>query len=436
MLTPDKLRSIARCLSANLSLSADKLHDVEQRSRNWLAASISNRIIFFAISLTMMVVLIIGVISYSATNVLIRQNINASLESQTQLVGQNIQFALNAFVQDVADLAANSLIANGLLDSQGREIYLLPFLRDHKMPVPVEVEITLSDFQGAPIASNKQATTLRSYKDTAIVKQAIETGKPRAEILHDIQGYELLLVQPVVYPVTGRAEGALIARMNLQAVFEKSTSFFTLKFHKHLIIDGVDLTKNIHESSDETLIQVYKHLQLVPPLDSLNLQVMVDQKRGEAFAILNWVTFIYLTLGALTLWLVLRLARVMARRLTLPLSALSQTASQIAASGSLKMKAEVVGIDEVGNLGVVFNEMLNKLHTSHELLELRVAERTQELKHAEQRISSILGSVRDIIRSSALDGKEILYLNDAVEFIFEQPVHAFFQKPAFMEGND
>jgi len=69
--------------------------------------------------------------------------------------------------------------------------------------------------------------------------------------------------------------------------------------------------------------------------------------------------------------------------ITRPILRLSQ-ASQAIASGKLDQKVEVKGIDELKSLSESFNQMAKQLQESFEQLEIRVEERTAELKQAKE----------------------------------------------------
>jgi CheY-like chemotaxis protein/signal transduction histidine kinase len=77
---------------------------------------------------------------------------------------------------------------------------------------------------------------------------------------------------------------------------------------------------------------------------------------------------------------------VMARRLALPLSELTKTATRIAA-GEMELQATVVGAHEIVSLAAAFNSMTSQLRQILVGLEQRVEERTAELSQASDNLS-------------------------------------------------
>ncbi len=106
-----------------------------------------------------------------------------------------------------------------------------------------------------------------------------------------------------------------------------------------------------------------------------------------------------LLFSGFTLLLVAITAFFIARRITLPLSNLTETALAIA-SGDFERTAEVQSGDEVGMLAVAINTMTNRLRSMIESLEEHVRERTQQLEtvmEISQNLSEIL-DLSDLLR--------------------------------------
>jgi signal transduction histidine kinase len=71
------------------------------------------------------------------------------------------------------------------------------------------------------------------------------------------------------------------------------------------------------------------------------------------------------------------------RRLTTPLRQLTRAASLIA-TGDYSQRGRVAGSDELGQLGRAFDSMAQQVQEGHDLLELRIADRTRELRDAQE----------------------------------------------------
>ncbi len=103
-------------------------------------------------------------------------------------------------------MAANAFISNGLVDSLGRDQYLIPYLRDQTVPGAWNGELWLVDFEGRPIAAN--APNLHfDHQDSGALGAALAGGHVQVELTHQ---EDLLFVAPVVFPPTGSIEGAVV----------------------------------------------------------------------------------------------------------------------------------------------------------------------------------------------------------------------------------
>jgi signal transduction histidine kinase len=355
--------------------------------REWLASSISNRFTFAALSLTMVVALVIGISSYGVVTLLVSRSVKAELNSQATLTLQKLQADLNGLANDLASMAGNSFIANGLVDSLGRDTYLIPFLHEHQGSVSLKTVIVLCDYKGRPIASNgSEFVALQSAMPG--IKDVLATGKPSSQILKQAGRTYLVLAHPVIFPPTGQPEGVLLEAVDLLELFKLGTRHLGDDYLADLLARGANVAPQDGNSTKRGSISVSHRLALDDPLSSLNLGFRVSLAKGAAETPLKWVALLYLLFGLLILVLVFRFSQRTSRRLTLPLSSLSSTATSIAASGSLEVWAEVAGRDEVGTLAAAFNEMLRKLRASQEELESQVANRTRELKEAHDLLES------------------------------------------------
>jgi signal transduction histidine kinase/HAMP domain-containing protein/ActR/RegA family two-component response regulator len=114
-------------------------------------------------------------------------------------------------------------------------------------------------------------------------------------------------------------------------------------------------------------------------LDEIGAALVVEQSQAAAFAPARRLA---LTLAAIGLAVAALLALgiyVASRRIARPILAITDTAAAVAA-GDLTREAPVTTHDEVGRLAAAFNVMTSRLRETLEGLEQRVAERTEELR--------------------------------------------------------
>ena len=103
-----------------------------------------------------------------------------------------------------------------------------------------------------------------------------------------------------------------------------------------------------------------------------------------------------------------------------PLSALAQTVTEVQSHKNYSVRATKHGDDEVSNLIDGFNEMLAQIQERDKLLELRVAERTQELADSLAVLNATLGASGDGILVVDENGKK-LYQNRRTAELWKLP---------------
>jgi len=114
-------------------------------------------------------------------------------------------------------------------------------------------------------------------------------------------------------------------------------------------------------------------------IEERELALLAEQEVEEAFSHINQVALVIGVLVVLAVIITVTATIVVARRITRPISQLTETASAIAA-GDLTQSAVVERSDEIGILARAFNSMTVQLRGLIGSLEQRVAERTQELE--------------------------------------------------------
>lgn len=121
---------------------------------------------------------------------------------------------------------------------------------------------------------------------------------------------------------------------------------------------------------------------------------LIAAHKTNAVAEQNRAFVITLTLAGLVWVGVIAGGIWISRGITNPLASLSRTATQIAA-GDLTIVANVERDDEIGELALAFNSMTDQLRNLVDSLELRVADRTRELKTLEELGRAIINGPPD-----------------------------------------
>jgi len=115
--------------------------------------------------------------------------------------------------------------------------------------------------------------------------------------------------------------------------------------------------------------------------EGLGWILLLSHDTSEVFAPLRQLRNLLLGVTGGLLLVILGLAFVISRSISIPVKKLTETAQMIA-SGDLNKKVEVKSKDEIGQLGDAFNVMTSKLKKSYEGLEEKVKQRTAQLSES------------------------------------------------------
>jgi PAS domain S-box-containing protein len=355
----------------------------------WLKASFANQITVFVLSLTLGVSLLIGAASYFALRAQIEAATASGLATQTHLIERRLSHFINLASAELETLSRNSFLSNGLVDSSGRDGYLLPFLRDHRLSIPGRegVSLTLYDFAGKPLIQVRPDAAIAA--DADVVGQTIAMGRPQVRI--STQGNEtyLKLVQPIHFPPTQSVEGALAVRIRLAPLL--ANTGIALAEGQFLQLHTADAVLAQVGATQQVAIRVERALKLDAPLDTLALRLTLDSSTRDVHGPLDRLTLIYVVGLLLFLPLVGWAARQGARRLVAPLGQLGATADAIASTGVISLPPQVGAPNEVGRLADAFSRMLARVGAT----QTELNKQTAGLLASEEFLQSVLDSALD-----------------------------------------
>ncbi len=384
------------------------------RLQHWLAASIANRILAAALTVAAASIALTGITSYAFSRHLLQQKIEQEHAATAGLLTQRSELRLNSIGEELNTLAGNSLVVNALLDSAGRDAYLLPFLREFNSASLIPAALCLHDFRGAPLACNRPDVNV-PLAGLPWQKRVMEENRHYSELLPDGQG--LLLALPVVYPGTGLPEGMLMARYTLEQLF---ADLLPLAGERSARITAAGKALFVCDKCIEgvpALLETSQALNLAAPLDGLHLALWVGEPRTTAFAPLHRLTYTYLVLAALILLAVFAAARAIARRITRPLAQLTMSAEQVALNVYHELNTDAAGTDELGQLTASFDHMVHSLREAQAELEHRVEERTTALRAQRNDYRVIFDSVPAHIWYFDCDGRALRANRRAADFL-------------------
>ncbi len=208
-------------------------------------------------------------------------------------------------------------------------------------------------------------------------------------------------------------ETYLVDKLN---VFVSEAKFGPERFPRGVHTGGIDAALEGLDGTD--LYENYRGVPVVGAyrwMEERELALLAEMEQEEALAPARELTQMFVLVGLVMAVLVIAAAYGIARQISAPIVALTETATRITA-GDLKQEVTVRTHDEIGTLAQAFNSMTAQLRDLVGELEQRVAERTHDLA----RRSAELEASAQVAREAAAirDVKQLL--DATVRLISEQ----------------
>ncbi|MBE7940652.1 HAMP domain-containing histidine kinase, partial [Ramlibacter aquaticus] len=318
--------------------------------RPHLPAGLARRFALAAAGLAAAAVVLISLASWWLAN---RQHQAALAEIAARERGFHaaaVSSDLTAVHDRMAEMAASSILATGLVDSAGKETYLEPFLNGVRQINGVPVQLLFTDFEGQPIAGNPGARF--SPAQLAWLREQLRDGRPGARITRDGGVDELVAMQPLVYARTPSPEGALLYKVKLSDLHAGSGMLLDWAGH------GLD------SDGPATPVAVPSDFR------SLGLSIRGAQPSaataGELTIAPQLASFAVIGL-ALFAVVVLAGGR-LAALLTADLRRLEGFAREVTGEGLTQRRVPETGSSEVRGLAATINRMLDRLQAQQQAL--------------------------------------------------------------------
>ncbi|NYZ15601.1 response regulator [Azospirillum sp. RWY-5-1] len=333
---------------------------VQPASAGSIAGTLAGRFALAAAALSVGLAMLVGAVLQQVSSQRLAEQHRSNVESNAALVARQTQGLLDAIAQTIAELADNSVLATALVDSAGKETYLLPFLASFERVSGVPLSIVFTDFEGTPIAGNGH--TAITDADLAWLRTVMIGGRHAAVVRDDGGGPYLLAAEMLIYSRTASPEGALLYRVPFQAL--------VLQPDGQLLHAGSAPPPAPGPGRIAVDVPVRVPDHLAPLALSLRLEA-AEASAGATFA--SGVPA-YAAVGIAALVAVLMGSRAVGRRLTRPLRELERVAATIVQDGFSGQRAVVRRADEVGSLARAFNAMLDHIAAIQRERERQAAE--------------------------------------------------------------
>ena len=346
---------------------------------------ISYRVAAVASLPALMFLSILGGLAYWQIYEKTYEQLVASVEFQANSEANRIGEILNSVETTIETLAENSTIANGLIDSAGRETYLTPLLEGFSTINGVKVELALADFLGTTIAASDEGEVFLPFQKKII--DTIENGDSH-HIIFLKDGKKILLgIDVLVYSRTKSGEGALVYLINLDEAFDLSVKN-EAPFGAQLIEKGntgeTDANGTHFSTVAENIIRIIRPLPLKTELSELELSIKIEANAKEIFAPLERISVLFIGGSGAVLILIIALSLWLGREITRPLRQLKTTIDSASRQNSLDVEVLLNRQDEVGSLAGSFKNVFSSLKEMNLTLERKVEERTREFQLAKE----------------------------------------------------
>ena len=355
--------------------------------------SLSRRFAIAAAILTAAAVLLIAGVSFwlidhqrAQANALL-QNREVAFHATT--VGHNLEAA----VTRLQEVAASPILATALIDSAGKETYLMPFLHGLRQINGIPLRLLFTDFEGKEIADN--GVTGFTQADLAWLRARIDSGDEHAALQSGPAGDELIGVILLRYSRTRTPEGALMYKIRLADL--KPVPWAILA-PAHVPpntppgLQAAEVPAGAHEIGARVPLPArLAHLGLVLREDERRLALPLEASGPHYLLII--------AIAGLLALVVFILASRLALGLTQDLRRLETFSARLGDDIGTQ-RAPLEGSREVVSLARALNRMLDRLYEQHARLE---AERSKFLQLA--------NNIPQLVWMADPDGN-ILWFND------------------------
>lgn len=397
-----------------------------------MLSSIKSKILVFAILATLIPSLGLGLLTFRQNEALIGDNVGRELRALASYASRELELWINERVHDVRVLSTSNAVIDGLSTAlrlrAGRPPGINPqalphYLRSVQEKLDPLLELTVVDIAGHVVASSAaapSAVTLPKIWPQSALTEGVVIAPPHWDSGHATAA---LSVAVPVLSFDNELLGALVAVLDLRTVQVHLKSANKSPPGDVLLLDA----------EGKTLLSSHAGTRMLPPLDaallrrlrsqpgepmmyrgamrreligladvSASLPVTVVAERDRAEVYRSWVKLrnLFLILVSGLALAVALIAYRLGRSIALPLQRLVGAADRIA-GGDLEVRLAVKQNDELGHLTQVFNQMADKLRSSH--AEIVAASETMRQQNQLLETLSITDSLTGLYNRSKLD---------------------------------
>ncbi len=319
-----------------------------------VVVSLGRRFATMAALLAGIAMLVIAGASWWLINQEHTASLRGLLKKDAELQATSVSSHLHAIAGRMSELANSALIANTLIDSSGKERYLIPYLNGIQRIDDIAVAILFTDFEGREIARNGNGSF--SEPELSWLREKLPAGQAAARVqlgANGERGEELMVVEFIVFARSNSVEGALLYRIKLDDLRLQKGAW---------LVRGKEAEQLLHSQT-----AIAAAVDVPPIYKHFNFAVLISADPSARSV--DWQThgvFFILTVGMVVMVIMLGLH--FGKRLTRDLRVLEFFARDVAEKGFGTGRAEVADSLEVASLAQSMNAMLEHLKQQHDRL--------------------------------------------------------------------
>lgn len=362
------------------------LQESLNRLRRWRASSLANTFALQAAFIAIASIALVALMSLAVIYWVEASTQHERLQEKSGRVVERLEASIKVVESSVTALANNPMFMTALLDSKGRDSYVVPFLGNYNFPIAASSGLALCDINGTRLAGTRSPLS-NCHPDSALFKQVMVDGKTLRELALLPNGHlGWTVYHGVVFGYTGTVEGVVVTQLDLNDILQSVP--------KDLDLSDVALQRT---GSTEVLVGVQAAQDAPANLQQASAALFKDQPEALPYPLevvvrdrfqpfdnkLLPLGLGYGLAGLLMVLLVIVWARRVSRVLIAPLTELTNTAHQVAETGDLGIAVPKTSAGEVAQLAMAFEVMVNAVRISESSLEEKVALRTAQLEQSQ-----------------------------------------------------
>lgn len=318
--------------------------------------SLLSLILWRVLPAIVIVQLAIGWFASTLMEHVVSNELESRLNREAEQYPKIIAVKLDALVQTAVSMAKNDLIINGIVDAQERDRYIPVFFESIQVPGPPGAEVTLTDYKGRRLASNRVKA---DYTGAGWLNHVLS-----GETWLHLSEAGFTVAVPVM--ISAVAEGMIVIRHGqdqldslLQIPTEAAAIAVVTEAQDVLYSSNQRFTDHLAEGPNGPSSDWQVVAAAVPGFD--NLKLLTAELRSNAFAAVNRLGYFLWATMAVSIGTIVLAIAAAALMSTKAVVRFTNNIEQITQASDLNKEIEPEGAEEFHRLAHAFNRMLGSL---------------------------------------------------------------------------